>query len=290
MEGMIVLPTMERLDSGALEILLAYFSATNNTRKIADRIAACLKGYDVSVTELDITSYENRQEQVSLDGYDAVVFGFPVYSLRAPRICREWLEGLDGSGKRCSVFFTFGGFGKDPAHYYIKKLLEGRGFTLVSTAEFPAAHTFNFSGWQAAEGHPNERDFEAADKFTRRTLKRFTGEDPGVVADFDEPEYSSEQLDMAEKFRFKVVSQLPTRNGGSCSMCGLCERLCPTRAMDAAGGAADPARCIACFRCIANCPDKVLHTNDISGTWEKKLEMHDTTKEAIDKMEGRIFL
>ena len=73
-------------------------------------------------------------------------------------------------------------------------------------------------------------------------------------------------------------------------MCMLCEKLCPTNAMDAAKGIADPASCIACFRCIANCPDGVLHTNDISGTWENKLQMHNTTKEKIDQMESKIYL
>jgi Fe-S-cluster-containing hydrogenase component 2 len=73
-------------------------------------------------------------------------------------------------------------------------------------------------------------------------------------------------------------------------MCLLCENLCPANAMDATKGTADATSCIACFRCIANCPDEVLDTNDISGTWENKLKMHHTTKEEIDQMESKIFL
>ena len=231
-----------------------------------------------------------RKEQISLSKYDAVIFGFPIYSLRAPRVCRQWLEQLDGDGKKCSVFFTFGGFGKDPAHYYMKELLEKRSFTLVSTAEFLGVHTFDRCGWQAAEGRPNQADFKVAEEFSHKTLKRFTGEDPNTICDFDKPMYPSEQLDMAENFRFQLITQLPSRDSRSCSMCMLCEKLCPTNAMDAEKGIADPTSCIACFRCIANCPDRVLHTNDISATWDNKLEMHNTTKEEIDQMESKIYL
>ena len=250
--------TREKHNSDTTKIAIIYFSATGNTKKIADTIENYLKGHDISATKIDITSYESRKKSISLDKYDAVIFGFPIYSLRAPRVCRQWLETLDGKDKKCSVFFTFGGFGKDPAHFYIKELLNKRHFTLVSTAEFLAVHTFNRCGWQAAEGRPNASDFKAAKEFAHKTLKRFTGEDPDILCDFDKPMYPSEQLDMAEKFRFKLITQLPGRESRSCSMCMLCENLCPTNAMDAEKGIADPSSCIACFRCIANCPDGVF--------------------------------
>ncbi len=284
------MPTRNTNNTDTLKIALLFFSATGNTRKIADAIERHLAGYgNATVTKLDITSFESRKTPDSLQAYDAFIFGFPIYSMRAPRVCRQWLETLDGEGRKCSVFFTFGGFGKDPAHYFIKELLDSRGFTLVSTAEFLAAHTFNRCGWQAAEGRPNAADFSAVEDYALRTLKRFTGEDSGLVGGFPKPAYTPEQFDMAEKFRFGLITQLPGRDAQGCSLCMRCETLCPTQAMDAVKGIVNPARCIACFRCIASCPDGVLHTNDISGTWENKLQMHHTTKEAIDRMESKLY-
>jgi flavodoxin/ferredoxin len=290
MDGVTVLESKNQNKGNTFKIALMYFSATGNTKKIADVVEESLTKLAASVTKIDITSYEARKEQMSLREYDAVIFGFPIYSLRAPRVCRQWLETLNGEGKKCSVFFTFGGFGKDPAHYYIKELLDKRNFTLVSTAEILAVHTFNRCGWQAAEGRPNQSDFEVVEEYADKTLNRFTGEDTDIIHDFKKPAFPSEQLDMAEKFRFKLITQLPNRDARNCSMCMLCEKLCPTNAMDAKKGIADSTSCIACFRCIANCPDGVLHTNDISATWENKLQMHNTTKEDIDHMASRIFL
>ncbi len=272
-----------------LRVVIVYFSATGNTRKMVDFIGSYMMNRHISITKIDITSHVDRKEQVSFGGYDAVMFGFPVYSLRAPRVCREWLEKLNGDGKKCSVFFTFGGFGKDPAHYYMKELLEKRNFILVSTAEFLAVHTFNRCGWQAAEGRPNSSDFEIAEEYMGRTLKRFMDEDPHIIDHFDKPAFLPEQLNRAEKFRFKMITQLPTRDARNCSMCMLCEKLCPTNAMDATRGIANPASYIACFRCIANCPDDVLHVNDISASWENKLKMHNTTKGEIDIMKSKMY-
>ncbi|MDK2866506.1 MAG: hypothetical protein PWP51_2399 [Clostridiales bacterium] len=277
-------------DKEVNKVLMVFFSATGNTKKIADRIQQKLEGMEVKVTKYDITSYQERNKVLSLDEYDAIFFGFPIYSLRAPRVCREWLERQEGNDKLCSVFFTYGGFGKEPAHYYIKELLTERRFVLVSTAEFLGAHTFNYSGWQAAEGRPNQSDFEMTDDYAVQTLQKFRARDVKTVCDFEKVKYTSEQLDQAEQFRFHLIKQLPTRDDKACTMCMLCETLCPTNAMNALKGTADAEACIACFRCIANCPDSVLHTNDIAAAWENKLNMHQTTKKAIDQMKSQIFL
>ncbi len=273
-----------------MNIMLAYFSATGNTQKIANVIQKKLVEEGINVTKLDITSKSSREKDVAVNQYDAFFFGFPIYSMRAPRVCREWLQKISGRGKKCSVFFTYGGFGKDPAHYYMKELLDKQNLKLVSTAEFLGAHTFNRSGWKAAEQRPNKQDFEIAQDYTIKTIQRFYGQDLNELKDFNKPMFSSSQLDQAEKYRFHIITKLPTRDNNSCSMCKLCEKICPTNAMDYVKGTANHDSCIACFRCIANCPDRVLHTNDLSNTWSKKLELHKTTKEEIDNLVSRIYL
>jgi menaquinone-dependent protoporphyrinogen IX oxidase/ferredoxin len=282
--------TMSNLQEGKnMSVLLAYFSATGNTKKIANVINKKLQDLDVLVTKMDITSFSNRKEGISLDQYDAVVFGFPIYSMRAPRVCRQWLDTLDGKGKKCSVFFTYGGFGKDPAHYFVKKQLEKQNFNLVSTVEFLGAHTFNRSGWKAVIDRPNKSDFDVAEEYVAKTIKRFEGEDSNELGKFKKPMYPKKLFDQAEKYRFSLITKLPTRDGQSCSMCGLCEKLCPVNAMDMKEGVAND-KCIACFRCIANCPDGVLHTNDISGSWEKKLKTHKITEEQVNSLESKMYL
>lgn len=203
---------------------------------------------------------------------------------------REWLQTLDGQGKKCSTFFTYGGFGVHPAHYSTRQILEEQNFAMVSSAEFLASHTFNLGGWKAMEGRPDASDFELAKEYVVKTYRRFTGEDPEMLGESEKTEYSEEQLDQIETFRFRTLTQLPTRNGEVCSMCMICEELCPTGAMDAETGQADREKCIACLRCVANCPDDALRINDLSAGWDFKLEMEKATEESMKEQRSKTYL
>jgi flavodoxin/ferredoxin len=274
-----------------VKILIVIFSATGNTAKIAEVVKEELRQLGADIEEKDITSYDDRNDPLDLTPYHAVIFGLPIHALRAPRIVREWLDTLDGQGKTCATFFTYGGFRVHPTHYSTRRILEKRGFDLVSSAEFLAKHTFNIGGWSAVVDRPNESDFEVARKFAKQTYKRFTGEDPGRPDEFDKTELSREELDEVEKRPFLAVTQLPTRMGADCSMCMICEDLCPTQAMSAElGEVSEKEKCIACLRCIDNCPEEVLSINDLSPIWPLVLDMMKETEESMSNKNSRIYL
>jgi ferredoxin/flavodoxin len=272
-----------------MKVLTVHFSATGNTGRIAKVIGERFTELGVDVSMSDITSSTSRQEEIDLEPYQAVVFGAPVHSRRAPRVVREWLSALDGQHKKCSMFFTYGGFGAHPTHYSTKQILEERNFIVVSSAEFLGAHTFNLGGWKAMEGRPDESDFDMAREYTDITCKRFAGEDDGVLGEMEKTEHSEEHLDNAEAQRFKVLTQLPTRGGEECSMCLTCEESCPVGAMDAESGEADSGECIACLACVANCPDSILKINDMRNIWSVKLEREKATEESLKGQKSRIY-
>jgi len=90
--------------------------------------------------------------------------------------------------------------------------------------------------------------------------------------------------------RFKLLTQLPTRDGNVCCMCKVCEELCPSGAMNAESGEADKEKCIACLGCVANCPENILRINDLSKSWSFKLEMEKTTEVNIQGKKSKIYL
>ncbi len=274
----------------AMKVAVVYFSATNNTRTVAQCLQKELEAKGCEVTTHDITTPADRSEPIDFAPYQAVLFGFPIHSLRAPRMAREWLQGLDGLGKKCAMFFTYGGFLVHPAHESTRTILNKRGFTVIASAEFPGAHTFNIGGWKAFPGRPDNRDAELMRQYADAVYVRFKGEDDGVLGEQDKSPFSDEQLDQFESYRFMVLTQLPARNGAACSLCGLCEKECPTGAMDAEKGLADPQHCIACLRCVFSCPEQVLQINDTTPSWEKKLAMGKTTEEEINSKTGAIYL
>jgi len=273
-----------------MKVLILYFSATGNTGKLAEVIKERFTELGTEVTARDITSYADRQKSIDPEPYDAVVFGAPIHSCRAPRVVREWLRTLDGRGKKCSMFFTYGGFGVHPTHYSTRKILREQNFTVVSSADFPGEHTFNIGGWRAMCGRPDTSDFAVAKEYVDKTYDRFTGKDPAILEELPQPEYTDEFLDKIESFRFTVVTRLPTRDGEECSMCMICEESCPTGAMNAESGQAEPEKCIACLGCIAGCPENALKINDLSGSWALKLELEKTDEESIKNQRSRIYL
>ena len=272
-----------------MKVLILYSSATGNTAKMATVIKERFVEAGGKVTMSNITSYTNRQEKIDLAPYDAFVFGSPVHSRRAPRVVREWLRTLDGQGKKCSMYFTYGGFGVHPAHYSTREILEEQHFRVVSSAAFLGQHTFNLGGWKAVEGRPDEPDFDMAKAYVERTYKRFTGEDERLLGELEKTEHSEEKLDSIEAMRFKVVTQLPTRGDEECGMCLVCEELCPTGAMEAESGEADKEKCIACLACVANCPENVLKINDTSPSWSFKLEKEKVTEESLNEQKSKIY-
>ncbi len=273
-----------------MKIMILYFSATGNTAKIAEVIEEKFTNMGVAVTTAEITSLEERQQKIDLEPYQAVVLGAPVHSRRAPRVVREWLRTLDGKGKKCSMFFTYGGFGVHPTHYSTRQILEEQNFVVVSSAEFLGAHTFNIGGWKAIEGRPEESDFEVAKDYVRLTYKRFTGEDETILGELEQTDYTDQQLDSAESLRFKVLTQVPTRDDEECSMCLECAHLCPTGAMEAESGEADQEKCIACLACVANCPENVLKINDMSKSWSLKLAAEKATEESLKELRSKIYM
>ena len=272
-----------------MNLLILYFSATGNTAKMAKVIKERFAELGCKVTMANVTTYKKREAKIDFTPYDAVVFGAPIHARRAPRVVREWLRTLDGQGKKCSMFFTYGGFGVHPTHYSTRQILEKQNFRVVSSAEFLGAHTFNLGGWKGMKGRPDERDYDVAKAYVERTYKRFINEHENLLGELEKTEYPEELLDAAETSRFKVVTQLPTRGGQACSMCLTCEALCPTGAIKAESGEADRGRCIVCLACVANCPDQVLEINDISKSWPSKLKKENTTEESLNALKSRIY-
>ena len=117
--------------------LVAYFSASGKTAKVADMLADAV-GADiyeirpeVPYTQADL-NWMNKKSRSSvemndkafrpaiadknakIDQYDTIFLGFPIWWYVAPTIINTFLEGYDFSGKKIILFATSGssGFGK----------------------------------------------------------------------------------------------------------------------------------------------------------------------------------
>ncbi len=114
------------------EILVAYFSCTNNTKGIAEKIANVTGGelYEIEpvqpYTQEDLaygnSSCRANTEQNSstarpeisgsvrdMESYEVIYLGYPIWWGKAPKIIYTFLESYDFSGKTIVPFCTSGG-------------------------------------------------------------------------------------------------------------------------------------------------------------------------------------
>ncbi|MCQ2448614.1 MAG: flavodoxin [Clostridia bacterium] len=117
--------------------LVAYFSASGNTKKKAEAIAEGLGAdlYEIVPETLytkEDLNWMNKKSRSSvemndktfrpqladkdahIENYDRIVLGFPIWWYVAPTIINTFLESYDFSGKKIILFATSGGsaFGK----------------------------------------------------------------------------------------------------------------------------------------------------------------------------------
>ncbi len=116
------------------KVLVAYFSATGTTRSVAENLAQAtdadiyeikpLKPYSKadldwtnknSRTSVEMSNHSSRPEMVkddfSVEPYDIVYLGFPIWWYIAPTIINTFLEKHDFSNKTIVLFATSGGSG-----------------------------------------------------------------------------------------------------------------------------------------------------------------------------------
>lgn len=114
--------------------LVAFFSASGTTKRVAEMIASAVDAdmYEImpkqpyskadlnwmdkkSRTSVEMSDKKFRPEisdtDVSVDQYDKIVLGFPIWWYVAPTIINTFLEKYDFTGKKIVLFATSGGSG-----------------------------------------------------------------------------------------------------------------------------------------------------------------------------------
>ncbi|MBP3870926.1 MAG: flavodoxin [Faecalicoccus sp.] len=127
------------------KILVVYFSATGNTKKLAERIAD-LEGADIyeitpkdPYTEEDLkyddencrSALEQKDEAsrpeiagdpINVKDYTKIYIGFPIWYGQEPRIIDTFMESYDFSGITMIPFCTSGGSGIHQSRSNLEKL------------------------------------------------------------------------------------------------------------------------------------------------------------------------
>ncbi len=274
-----------------LNIAVIYFSATNVTAAYAGAIQKDIEELNARASLINITPLDSRKQDLKLDAYDGVVFGFPVYSDLAPSVVNEWLAGLDGKGKKCAMFFTYGGRTTGYAHFHTLQLLRKANFEVEFTAEFLGPHTYNIAGWTALTERPSIDDMATAREFAKMAVDRYSNE---KSANFNLQKPFGYNAVMDSKRNVEVKKERgwtnPIRVVEECDHCLLCETECPVNAFDAETGLSDFETCISCMHCVYICPNQAIKVNEgMKGAYQNFLSDWHLTEEMMSAKKSRLI-
>lgn len=213
--------------------IIAHFSPTGGTKKVADAIAA---GFLTPVVEMDLTKADSA---VTLGENDALMAVLPVFAGRVPQISLERLAALKGNGQKAVAVVVYGNREYDDALLETRDALEANGFRVVAAAAFIAEHSMARS---IANRRPDAEDEALCRQFA-----------VDVMAKADD----AATVQVPGKIPYKELKPSAFHPAASetCTKCGACAPQCPVGAipMD------DPSRtnndlCINCMRCVDVCP------------------------------------
>jgi NAD-dependent dihydropyrimidine dehydrogenase PreA subunit len=274
-----------------VKIALVYFSATNVTHSYAEVMRNAFVDHGCEVQLFNVTAYAARQRPLPIEDFDGFIFGFPVFANFAPSVINTWLTTIDGGGKRCAQYFTYGARTTGYAHFHTKLLLEQAGFQMMLSGEFLGRHSFNVSGWRILPNRPNEQDFAVAEEYVGLALKRFL-EDVSPVFRLQKPFGYTQAVAALEKPQTQTERGWthPVRIVDECVMCRDCETECPTQAFSADTGLSDPEGCIECMRCVYICPDEVIKVDKrMKDTYEKFKKSWHLTEDMMNAKRSKII-
>lgn len=148
----------ETTQAADTNVLVAYFSATGNTKTVAEQIADVTGGelYEIEPAEpytsedldynnddcranLEMNDDTARPEIAgaieNIEQYDTIYLGYPIWWGNAPRIMNTFVETYDLSGKTVVPFCTSGGNGISTSVDTLQKLA-GDGITWMEGQRF----------------------------------------------------------------------------------------------------------------------------------------------------------
>lgn len=235
--------------------MILYFSATGNNKYIAEKIAASLGDYAVSMEAY-------TQKEIRLRENESLGIVVPTYFLELPPNVVSFLNEVTFVlSDRTYVFgvVTYGST-SGASGVHLKKVLRNKGVVLTALYSIITPDTWTIA-YDLSNADKVRKTLVKTENQLNRTLDQIkmqkkgdfrTRQLPFFVTVFSDPAYQKAR----QTVHFKVSD--------NCIGCGLCEKNCPAQALELQNGKPIwvKKQCLVCLRCLHSCPKFAIQYED----------------------------
>lgn len=230
--------------------MIIYFSATGNSRYVAERIA---KGTSDRISSITLC-IKNEKFKFELQENEFLGIVSPTYSWGLPVIVKEFLQNMDLSKPPAYIWFvTTYGTTSGQTGYFANEILQTRNcsFSAYFSVKMPDTWTpaFNLNNKERIK-KINAKAEVQIDAITDKIKRRVTGDymQRKVPKPIARLFYNMAYDVMRKTSHFHVED--------TCVGCGLCVKNCPISAIDIVNQKPtwNREQCVMCLSCLHHCP------------------------------------
>lgn len=227
--------------------MIFYFSATGNSRHVAERIAENIGDRAIPITDC----LKGERFNFITQPNEKIGFVCPVYNFSLPITVIDFIEKLNLKMNGGYVFtvVTLGGFSGGTTRQ-LKSLLEKRG--IICNAHYSVRMPDTWTPvYDVSNKEKIEKINNKADKYIDKIIRRIKRTSDG--------NYDMRRLPFCKNAYKGYENMRRTETlsvNQNCTGCGLCEKLCPVEAIKIQNGKPEwvKEKCAMCLGCLHRCP------------------------------------
>lgn len=233
--------------------MIFYFSGTGNSKGIAELVAQALGDRAVNCVGADPQAYSFTEK-------DYLGFVFPVYAYAAPEMFQQFADSIRPGGAFTFAICTFSNVAGLALEEFSEHVPLKCGYGIKMPDNYPILNKIIDTKESSME------KLVAAEKRLAEVIPRLLAKEKGfdVLTGDNAHDNTYKLAPMFNRYKRKTA---PYRvDKALCTGCGLCEKLCPAKAIELRGERPIWVKedCCMCMACINRCPAVAIEYGEYS--------------------------
>lgn len=236
-------------------VSLLYFSPTGSCKNIAESFAK-YSGLPVNSIYNITTPKQRNNINFSIPEHSLLIVCFPVYEEFIPDIILPTINNIKGNGQAAILISVYGNIGFGMSLMQMYNIFKQKGFSVKALFSFIGEHSFKQNDFVIAKNRPDKNDLEKFKSFMNtinEKIKKDIEANPRNI-----PSSLPLMAKILPKGSANFFTTIPKINEDQCKKCFLCEKTCPSGAINPFDLSIDDTKCLRCFSCVQKCPAQTI--------------------------------